>query len=73
VLTWVLNERRREFIARPLRWFDSRRLAKEGRTPTVVRRIGTDTYTLAPESKKYTLQIPQAVINFNPDMPLNER
>lgn len=73
VLTWVLNERRRELIASPLRWFDSRRLAREGRTPTVVRRIGTDTYTLTPDSKKYTLQIPQAVINFNPDMPLNER
>ena len=73
VLDWVLDERRRELIASPIRWFDSRRLAKEGKTPTVVRNLGTDIFTLTPDSKKYTLQIPQAVINFNPDMPLNER
>lgn len=73
VLTWVLNERRREMIASITRWYDSRRLAKEGRTATVTRYLGAEVFTLEPNSKRYTLQIPQAVLNFNPDMPLNER
>lgn len=73
VLDWVLAERRRELIASGLRWFDMRRLVAEGRTPTVIRVVGADEYKLTPDSKKYTLQIPQSVINFNPGMPQNDR
>lgn len=73
VLNWVLDEKRRELVGSGLRWFDMRRLAPEGKTPTVTRQVGADTYTLAPDSKKYTLQIPGSVINFNPDMQQNDR
>ncbi|NML20714.1 RagB/SusD family nutrient uptake outer membrane protein [Pseudoflavitalea sp. G-6-1-2] len=73
VITWILNEKRRELLPSPLRWFDMRRLAPEGRTPTVTRTVGTTTYTLEPNSKKYTMMIPAVVIRFNPDMPQNER
>lgn len=72
-LTWVLNERRREMAASGLRWIDARRLAKEGRTPAITRQLLGTTYTLEPDSKKYTLMIPRSVINFNPGMPQNER
>jgi tetratricopeptide (TPR) repeat protein len=73
VIDWVLEERRRELLPSGLRWFDMRRLAAEGRTATVTRTVGTDTYTLTPDSRKYTLQIPQSVINFNPGMPQNDK
>ncbi|HVK46209.1 MAG TPA: RagB/SusD family nutrient uptake outer membrane protein [Pseudobacter sp.] len=73
VIDWIVEERRREVLPSGIRWFDMRRLAAEGRTATVTRTVGTDTYTLTPDSKKYTLQIPQSVINFNPGMPQNDR
>lgn len=73
VLSWVLDERRRELIASPVRWYDMRRLVSEGRIPAITRTVGADTYTLEPDSKKYTLMIPASVINFNPGMEQNER
>ncbi|MGN6420409.1 MAG: RagB/SusD family nutrient uptake outer membrane protein [Pseudobacter sp.] len=73
VIDWVVEERRRELLPSGIRWFDMRRLAAEGRTATVTRTVGSDTYVLTPDSKKYTLQIPQSVINFNPGMPQNDK
>ena len=73
VLTWVLEEKRRELLPSPLRWFDMRRLAPEGRVSTIVRKVGANTFTLEPDSKKYTLLIPSSVIKFNPTMQQNER
>lgn len=73
VITWILNEKRRELLPSPLRWFEMRRLAPEGRIPAITRKSGTNTYTLEPNSKKYTLMIPAVVIRYNPNMPQNER
>lgn len=73
VLDIVLDERRRELLVSVLRWFDMRRLAKEGRVSTVTRVVGPTTYTLLPNDKKYTLLIPTIVMRFNPNMQQNDR
>ncbi|MGG8497998.1 RagB/SusD family nutrient uptake outer membrane protein [Tenacibaculum sp. TC6] len=79
VLNWVLAERRKELYFRGLRWFDMRKLSKEGKMPNLTREYTnfntgvTTTYTLEGNSKKYTLLIPEVVMSFNPDMPQNER
>lgn len=54
----VLAERRKELIWRGLRWTDIRRLNKEGYHITLTRRIGTASYTLEPDSKRYALPVP---------------
>ena len=73
VLQEILSERYHELGFNGLRWFDMRRLDKEGRMVTVNRynAQGAIVATLEPHSNKYTLQIPAQVLNFNPDMPQN--
>ncbi|WP_285008033.1 RagB/SusD family nutrient uptake outer membrane protein [Pedobacter faecalis] len=73
VLGWVLRERTFEFPFHGLRWFDMRRLDKEGRMPAVSRydAKGNIVATLQPHSPRYTLQIPVQVLRFNPDMKQN--
>lgn len=73
VLQEVLMERRHELAFAGLRWFDMRRLAKEGRMEAVHRynANGDVVATLEPNSDRYTLQIPLQVINFNPGMEQN--
>lgn len=75
VLDWVLRERRLEFPFNGIRWFDMRRLDKEGRMPAVKRYYGDGTLlaTLLPNSNAYTLQVPDYVLRFNPSMPQNVR
>jgi tetratricopeptide (TPR) repeat protein len=72
-LNIVLTERRKELCFRGLRWTDLRRLNKEGANITVTHKIAGVSYTLAPNDKKYTWPIPDAVISFNPGMPQNPR
>lgn len=73
VLEWVLRERRYEMPLSGLRWFDMRRLDKEGRMGTVNRydQFGKLLATLPPHSPRYTLQIPLHATIFNPYMPIN--
>lgn len=73
VLNWVLRERRHEMPLNGLRWFDMRRLDKEGRMATVNRydQFGKLLASLPPNSPKYTLQIPIHITVYNPDMPVN--
>lgn len=73
VLNEVLAERRRELPFNGLRWFDMRRLDMENRMPTVTRYNAQNEViaTLEPHSNKYTLQIPNQVVAFNPDIVLN--
>lgn len=73
VLQKVIDERRLEMPFNGMRWFDMRRLAAEGRMPAVHRYdvTGEIAVTLAPESNKYTLQIPIQVMYFNPDWEQN--
>ena len=75
-LAKVFAERRRELAFSGLRWFDMKRLDREGRMPEV-KRINKDNdqveATLAPHSANYTFEIPVRVQMFNPTMELNHK
>lgn len=74
LLPLILQERRRELMFKGLRWFDLRRLNKEGRyTTTVTHSLGGQTYTLVPGDPRYVMQFPQSVIDANPLIKQNER
>jgi tetratricopeptide (TPR) repeat protein len=62
-LRFILNERRKELLMRNLRWSDLRRLNKDNRFATTLRRIvqGVE-YQLGPNDLRYTLLIPNEVI-----------
>jgi len=63
-LAKVLSERRKELLMRGLRWTDLRRLNKDTRFAiTLSRTVMGITYTLPPNDPRYTLLIPQEVIN----------
>jgi tetratricopeptide (TPR) repeat protein len=63
-LVKVLNERRKELIFRGLRWSDLRRLNKETRFQITLSRTALgETYTLPPNDLRYTLIIPQMVLD----------
>jgi len=70
----VLAERRRELAFSGIRWFDMKRLDREGRIPEV-KRINATTAeveaSLPPHSPNYTFEIPIRVLNFNPGMQRN--
>ena len=79
-LTVVLAERRRELAFKGLRWFDMKRLDREGRMPDVMRINRADATAgtpaqqigdLPPGSSAYTFQIPSRVLQFNPGMTKN--
>lgn len=75
-LTKVFAERRRELAFSGLRWFDMKRLDREGKMPEI-KRINKDNNqveaTLAPHSPNYTFEIPVRVQLFNPGMELNHK
>ncbi|THF53000.1 RagB/SusD family nutrient uptake outer membrane protein [Flavobacterium supellecticarium] len=64
-LNQVLHERRKELVWRGLRWHDLRRLNKEGENITLTRTVDNKTYTLAPNSPRYTMPIPDDEILFS--------
>ncbi len=74
-LVKVLEERRRELAMVGLtRLIDLKRLNKDPRfAKTITHTVGTETYTLEPESPKYVFPIPREVLKFNPDMKQNPR
>jgi len=72
-LSKILVERRKELLMRGLRWTDLRRLNKDSRfAVTLTRTILGETYTLPPNDPRYTLLIPNEVIN-NSELSQNER
>ncbi|NLR66482.1 RagB/SusD family nutrient uptake outer membrane protein [Chitinophaga varians] len=74
VMGFVMRERRLELAYKGLRWMDMRRLDAENRMPAVYRYDANNEAiaTLPPHGARYTLQIPLAVLQFNPDMPRND-
>lgn len=68
-LVKVINERRREFCFRMLRWWDMRRLKNDPLfQKTITRTFNGTTYTLTPDSKRYVLPIAQYLIKLNPEL-----
>lgn len=67
LLVEVLKERRREFaLIGNYRFIDLRRLNKEDKfAKTVTHKAGDKTYTLEPNSPRYTLQFPNKVMRMN--------
>jgi hypothetical protein len=61
-LQLILTERRKELPFRGLRWYDLKRLNKEGANITLQRVFAGVTYTLAPNSPLYVFPIPGYVI-----------
>ncbi|MCW3118936.1 MAG: RagB/SusD family nutrient uptake outer membrane protein [Chitinophagaceae bacterium] len=73
-LVTVLTERRKELFNRGTRWTDLKRLNKDSRfAKTLYRNLNGKQYALAPGDPRYTWQIPDNVIGFNPGMPQNPR
>lgn len=59
----ILSERRKGMIGRGLRWNDLRRLNSDSRyATTLTRMVNGQTYTLLPDSKRYTLPLPEAEV-----------
>jgi len=65
-LSKILSERRKELVFRGLRWTDLRRLNKDPLyARTISRKIGAETYTLAPGDQRYVYPIPAAEIQYS--------
>jgi tetratricopeptide (TPR) repeat protein len=72
-LVLILNERRKEFIFRGLRWTDLRRLNQEADLKTTLKRnLGSGFYQLPPQDLRYVFLIPQEVITTS-GIPQNPR
>lgn len=63
VLIRVVAERKKELLYRGIRWSDLRRLNKETQLKeTLMRNIGSQTYTLTPGDPRYVFLIPPEII-----------
>lgn len=72
-LQLVLRERRKELMNTGMRWFDQRRLQKDGFIATLTRTFKGTTYTLQPGSNRYTFPIADKYIYLNPEIQQNPR
>jgi hypothetical protein len=71
-LVKVINERRREFFCRMLRWWDMRRLKNESLfKKTITRKFNGETYVLPPDGNRYVFPIPAYQIQLNPEIEQN--
>ncbi|WP_207423759.1 RagB/SusD family nutrient uptake outer membrane protein [Desertivirga brevis] len=61
-LELILVERRKELLFRNIRWPDIKRLNREGRNITLVRKIGEKLFTLPPNDNRFALLVPDDVV-----------
>ena len=74
LLNVVLEERQRELVYSGVRFFDMKRLAKEGiYTRTLTRQFKETTYTLEPNSNRYMFPIAAKVRILNNGIEQNPR
>ena len=73
VLQWTLDERRRELFMTPTRIYDIKRLNLEPAfRKNIVHKLGTDTYTIPPDSKLLLPLLPLEAL-YNSGIKQNER
>ncbi len=65
VLKWILDERRKQLLFRGLRWYDIKRLNREGANIELIRKIGDELLRLAPNDLRYALPFPEDVITMS--------
>lgn len=65
LLSFILQERRKELAFRDLRWMDIKRLNKEGAGIVLKRNVNGTVYTLSPNDLRYALAIPEDVITLS--------
>lgn len=63
-ITFILDERNKEFAIEGHRWFDLRRLNQK----QIVHKFGNDTFTLAENDLRYTLPFPKEARENNPNL-----
>ncbi|WP_196936680.1 RagB/SusD family nutrient uptake outer membrane protein [Sphingobacterium hungaricum] len=72
LLAFILSERRKSLLFRGLRWYDLKRLNRDGANITLRRTIAGQEYALAANDLRYALPIPEDVIRIS-DMEQNPR
>lgn len=72
-LSLIIQERRKELLYRGLRWSDLKRLNKEAKFATTLKRVLDGTvYTLPPNDPRYALLIPEQAIRLS-NLQQNDR
>lgn len=64
-LNTILLERQKELVWRNMRWFDLKRLNKEGANITLTRSVNDQTYVLPPNDPRYVFPIPDNEIQYS--------
>lgn len=65
VLQKILTERRKELSWRGIRWYDLKRLNRDGANITLTRVLDGKTYTLPPNDPRYVMPIPDDEISLS--------
>lgn len=72
LLQAILSERRKSLLFRGLRWYDLKRLNRNGANVTLTRTVEGQEYTLLPNDLRYALPIPEDIIRLS-NMEQNPR